>query len=115
MKKVVIFGFFLFLTNLVLGQNKNAETLTIKTKIYCDHCLKCESCGGNLNVALKKVWGLKKISINPQNHNIVVVYKPNKTNPEQIRKAIAQAGFDADEVKATAEAYSKLDACCKKK
>ncbi|OJV50377.1 MAG: hypothetical protein BGO31_13470 [Bacteroidetes bacterium 43-16] len=38
-----------------------------------------------------------------------------RTNPEQIKQAIAAAGFDADEVKATADAYEKLDGCCKAK
>ena len=31
-----------------------------------------------------------------------------------IRKAIAEAGFDADDVKATKVGYDGLDACCKK-
>jgi len=32
-----------------------------------------------------------------------------------IRNSGAAAGFDADEVKATADAYEKLDGCCKAK
>ncbi len=117
MKKTTFFSLFFILTfgtGFAFGQSKNAETMTIKTKIDCDHCLKCESCGGRLNAALKEVWGIKRIKIDPQANSIMVVYKPSKTNPTQIKKAISEAGYDADEVKALPDAYLKLDECCKK-
>jgi Heavy-metal-associated domain. len=55
------------------------------------------------------------VKVDPKTNTITVTYSSDKTNPEQIKKAIAAAGFDADEVKATAEAYEKLDGCCKAK
>lgn len=92
------------------------ETITIKTTIYCNHCLRCESCGMNINNTIKEiVSGVSKVRIDPSNHTIMVTYKTEKTNPAEIRNAIAAAGFDADSVKASPDGYAKLDACCKVK
>ncbi len=40
-------------------------------------------------------------------------YLRDKTTVDEIRKAIAATGYDADHVKAVPAAYQKLDACCK--
>ena len=45
---------------------------------------------------------------------ITVNYNPKKTDPDKIKKAITQAGYDADDLPADLKAYDKLDACCKK-
>ncbi len=91
-------------------------TLTVKTSIACDHCLQCSSCGQNINDKIRDTEkGIRKVKIDPKANTITVTYAPGKTNPERIKKAIAAAGFDADEVKARAEAYEQLDGCCKAK
>lgn len=91
-------------------------TLTVKTSIACDHCLQCSSCGQNINDKIRDTEkGIRKVKVDPKTNTITVTYSSDKTNPEQIKKAIAAAGFDADEVKATADAYEKLDGCCKAK
>jgi copper chaperone CopZ len=94
------------------AQSSKKETLIIKTKIYCDHCMKCGSCAGRMNLALKKYPGVSKIDIAPESNTITVVYNPKKTTPDKIRKSISDAGFDADDVKANPEAVTKLDDCC---
>jgi hypothetical protein len=43
-----------------------------------------------------------------------VTFVAERTNVENIKAAIANAGYDADDVKADAEAYKKLPKCCKK-
>jgi copper chaperone CopZ len=117
MKKLLFLSLFLFGFMAVVSAQKppKSETLTIKTRIYCDHCLKCGSCAGKMNLALRKYPGVKKININPEANTITVVYNPKKTNPEKIRKSISDAGFDADEVKANPTAVEALDECCKAK
>ena len=91
------------------------DTIVIKTKIYCDHCKDCESCGTRLEEALMYTKGVKHMEINEEEMTITVVYKPKKVTPDEIRKVIAKAGYDADDVKADPEGYKKLDGCCKKK
>lgn len=105
---------FLLLALNGLAQNAKTATIVIKTKIYCDHCLQCNSCGHNLNDAINKNKGIKMITINPKSNTIEVIYNPQKTTPEKIRTAIVQSGFDADELKADATKQNQLDGCCKK-
>jgi hypothetical protein len=38
----------------------------------------------------------------------------DRTNLDNIKTAIANAGYDAEEIKAAKDAYDKLPACCKK-
>jgi len=101
MKKLFSLLILSLLLNPVFAKDKQSDTLIVKTKIYCDHCLTCTSCGANIKKSIKKNKGIKKVSINPE------------TNADTIRKAITEAGFDADELKATADGYAKLDGCCK--
>ncbi len=110
----------LFLLLLVLGitgaarAQEKTGTIEIKTSIYCDHCKECESCSSRLEDAVYAVKGVRRVDVNDKSMTIQVAYNPKKTDPEQIRKTITTAGYDADDMKADPEAYRKLDDCCKK-
>jgi hypothetical protein len=43
-----------------------------------------------------------------------VTYLTERTNIENIKTAIANVGYDADDVTANEESYKKLPTCCKK-
>lgn len=111
MKQFLITFLFLFVMGSSFAQTK--ETIVIKTTIHCDHCLDCESCGNRISAAIRKTKGIHKVKINPNKNTISVTFNPEKTNPEKIKIAIAEVGFDADEVKAAPGGYAKLDGCCK--
>ena len=113
MKKLVGLFILLFAFQFSNAQNSKKETLVVSSSIVCDHCLECESCSGNIYKSMTEVEGVTDVKINQEENTIAVTYKPTKTNPEAIKKAISNSGFDADEVKATPEAYAKLDGCCK--
>lgn len=107
---------FLFSFSELYAQSPSKQVLRVETKIYCDHCLDCESCDENIFNrvhALNK--GITKIRVKPAENAIYITYKPQKTNPQAIRQSISMAGFDADDLPADAEAQQKLDACCKPK
>lgn len=114
MKKFLCVAIFTFLLNASFAQNPKKETITIKTEISCDHCVKCGSCGANIYDAIYENRGIRKVKINPEDNTITVTYKSSKISAEEIKRSIAAVGFDADEMSADATAYSKLDACCKK-
>jgi cation transport ATPase len=95
------------------GQSKVA-TINVKASIYCDHCHQCESCWSRMENAVYMEKGIKRVDLDEETKTLKVVYLPSKTSPEKIRKAISRVGFDADDVKADAKAYEKLDPCCKK-
>lgn len=95
-------------------KSKSIKTTDIKTKIYCDHCKICESCGGRILKELYNESGIKNTEVNSKNNTITVVYDERKISLPAIRQKIAKLGFDADEVPADPEAVAKLDECCKK-
>jgi mercuric ion binding protein len=103
------------LTTAAFANNAGTATITIKTQIYCDHCLQCGSCGANINDQVREHnKGIKKVKVDAKSNTITVQYDAAKTNAEQIRDAIANAGYDADDKKANPDAVAKLDGCCKK-
>lgn len=116
MKNCIAILFIVFLSSLSAfsQKGKTMDTLFVKTQIYCDHCLKCGSCAGNINVAMASLYGIKKVQIQPEQKRIVVIYNPSKTTPDKIRESISSAGYDADHILAKAEAVAKLDGCCRK-
>ncbi len=113
MKHIIL---FLLLTVATISAKAQSKVLTvnIKSSIYCDHCQECPSCGKRLENAVYGLKGIKRLDIDEKEKTLVVVYNSEKTNPEEIRKAITKVGFDADDMKANPEAYASLDDCCKK-
>ena len=59
--------------------------------------------------------GVKMYELDDQKMTITVYYNPKKTDLAAIKTGISKLGYDADDVKADAAGYDKLDECCKKK
>lgn len=114
MKKLILIIILAVAANTTFAQTTNKQTITIKTKIYCDHCKKCESCGGRIDRELPFIKGLTDYKFDEKANTITVTYNTRITTPEDIRFAIAKIGFDADEVKANQKAVAKFDDCCLK-
>ena len=118
MKKFLkVIAFICLLTSPVLSSaqdGKKNQKAVIKTNIYCDHCKQCETCGKSFQSELLKVKGLKMMELDEIAMTITVFYDTRKTDLQSIKTAIANLGYDADEVNANPAAYDKLDNCCKK-
>jgi len=113
MRKLFALSFFLLALAPGLRAQNKVATVHIKTKIACDHCKLCESCGKRIEDALYDRKGVKRVDVDEKKMEIVVVYQTAKITPAQIRETIAANGYDADEQKATAESVARLDACCR--
>ncbi|HEX8562677.1 MAG TPA: heavy metal-associated domain-containing protein [Flavobacterium sp.] len=92
---------------------KTVRTILIQTKIACDHCKVCETCGGLLERTLIKEKGIQMITLDQDAMTIKVIYNSRKTSPELIKEAISKLGYDADDVKAQPDAVARLDGCCR--
>ncbi len=93
----------------VSAQQKKPITVTINTPtVQCDMCKK------KIEDYLKYEDGVTKVVVNPKQKKTVVTYLTDRTNLENIKTAIANVGYDAEEIKAAKDAYDKLPACCKK-
>jgi len=109
-KAIILFNIlamFILFTTPAIAQDKT-ETIYVKTSATCDMCKETIE----KYVAFEK--GVKKISVDVSTKIATIVYNPQKTTPEKVRRAIAKSGYDADDVKADPKAYNKLDECCKK-
>ncbi len=114
MKKIIFTLLLAVISTSLLAKSSDIQTIVVKTQIFCDHCLQCGSCGNNININVRSNKGIKKVKIDDKENTITVDYDANKTNPENIRKTINNAGYDADDMKAPAESVAKLDGCCLK-
>ena len=94
----------------VMGQTKSVQILTIKTPEIL-----CEKCKLQVETYLKRHDGLLETNINYRKGETRVKFLSDRTDIEQLKTAIANCGFDADDVLADPEAYRKLPISCKKK
>ena len=106
---------FVFLFSVLFAFSSNAQDnkktpieLKIKTSAVCDMCIT------TIEKAMAYEKGVKTFKLDVDSKILTVTYLPNKTTPEKIRKAVSEAGYDADDLPADAKAYEKLDKCCKK-
>jgi copper chaperone CopZ len=91
------------------AQQKKPITVTINTPT-----VQCDMCKNKIEDYLKYEEGLTKVVVNPKQKKTIVTYLTDRTNLENIKTAIANVGYDAEEIKAAKDAYDKLPACCKK-
>lgn len=97
---------FLFIASVSFAQ-KNTE-VKIKTTAECEMCKK------SIETTVYKIKGVKKVTVDITTKEATVIYNPNKTSVEEIKKAIVALGYDADDMKANVKAYKALPDCCKK-
>jgi cation transport ATPase len=104
-KKYQFAFYFLLITNLAFAQT---DTVMIHTSAIC------KQCKASIEKTLNFEKGVQHADLNVSNKVVTVIYKTNKTNPEKLRLAITNIGYDADSLKADPKAYDKLHSCCKK-
>lgn len=91
------------------SQTKAQQTAKISTPNVL-----CEECKKRLTTYLDRYDGIQYLNINFRRGDITVKYLTDRIDIEQIKTAIANAGYDADDVTASEEAYKKLPKSCKK-
>lgn len=110
MKKIALSGIVAILVffSATTVKAQTASEIKITTSAVCKSCKK------TIEKALTAEKGVLKSSLDVPTKIVTVNYDPAITNPDKIRLAISNAGYDADAVKANPKAYKKLDDCCKK-
>jgi len=105
---LTLFSFLMLVAITAFSQDKKNGEIKIKTSAVCSKCK------DRIEQGLAFERGIKDVSLDVDTKIATVKYNPNKTTPDDIRKAISKLGYDADEVPADKAAYNKLPACCKK-
>jgi periplasmic mercuric ion binding protein len=97
------------ISSLSFGQTKAVLTAKIKTPT-----VQCWVCKEKIETYLKRYDGVASVVVNVKKKETVVKYLTDRTDIEQIKAAIANAGYDADDVTANPDSYKRLPKCCKK-
>ena len=85
------------------------ETATISVPT-----VQCEECKDRIEKYLTREDGVTQVKVDYKKKTCKVTYYWDRTTIENIKTAIANTGYDADDVTADAEAYKRLPTCCKK-
>ena len=113
MKKVqllflLVTGFCL-VTKAQVVRKGGVETATIKTPT-----VQCEECKKRIEDYVSREQGVQKVNVDYKHKITKVTYLVDRTSVENVKTAIANAGYDADDVTADPDAYKRLPTCCKK-
>jgi mercuric ion binding protein len=106
MKQLIIIVTIL-LTGIIKGFSLT-DTLLVKTSAQCETCKK------TIEEYMSFEKGIKKTELDLDTKILMVIYNPDKTNPDKIKTAITKSGYDADSLPADPKAYKRLPDCCKK-
>src|SRR5687768_6468400 len=88
---------------------KGIQTVTISTPT-----VQCGMCKQRIEKYMIREEGVHKVNVDYKAKKTKVTYYAERTNIENIKTAIANVGYDADDVTANEESYEKLPKCCKK-
>lgn len=107
---------FTLLVMLVCGMAWSAtaqqkKPVTVKVSIPT---VQCEQCKKRIENYMKHEEGITKVAVDYKRKTATVTYLADRTNVENIKTGIANAGYDADDVKANDDSYKALPTCCKK-
>lgn len=97
----------LFLTS--YAQQKVTDKAVINTPT-----VQCDMCKEKIENFLAHQYGITSVKVNIKKKTTTVTWITDRTNIEVIKTAIANAGYDADDVTADETAYKRLPKCCKK-
>lgn len=90
-------------------KKKGVQTVTISTPT-----VQCGMCKKRIESYMIREDGVQKVDVNYKTKKTKVTYVAERTNVENIKTAIANVGYDADDITANEESYKKLPGCCKK-
>lgn len=115
MKKIIPFVVAILAMNFSFAQEqtkKKTETVVIQTRSNCKEDA-CEEYKGIIENTVNYMKGVVFAEFDSATRKVTVKYKTKVVTAQQIRQKIADAGYDADDVKATKESTEKLPICCK--
>ena len=107
MKKYFLMLLVAAISMTTFAQTSKKETATIQTNGVCGQCKNL------FDANIPYLKGVTDYSYDQATAKMTVSYNPQKTTIDEIRKAISNLGYNADNVKADTKAREKLPACCR--
>ncbi|MDP4264545.1 MAG: cation transporter [Bacteroidota bacterium] len=110
MKKILILSLAMAgFASMGMAQVKTVETAKIKTPNAL-----CDACKMRIESYLRRYDGVVFIDVNYRKGITTVKWLTDRIDIEQIKTAISNVGYDADDVLANEDAYKRLPKTCKK-
>lgn len=75
--------------------------------------VQCEACKTRIENHLIHEDGISSVKADYRKHTVTVVWYTDRTNIENIKTALANMGYDADNVTADPDAYKRLPVTCR--
>jgi copper chaperone CopZ len=92
----------------------SAQVKAVQTAKISTPTVQCEMCKKKIETYLNRYDGVQTINVNVKRKETTVKYITDRINEEEIKTAIANAGYDAGDVAANPDSYQRLPKCCKK-
>ncbi|MEO8414698.1 MAG: heavy-metal-associated domain-containing protein [Ginsengibacter sp.] len=89
------------------GQQKTIQKEVIQTP-----GVQCEACKTRIENRLVHEYGVSSVKTDVRRHTATVSWYTDRTNIENIKTALANMGYDADDVTADPDAYKRLPVTC---
>jgi cation transport ATPase len=107
MKNIII---ILLLTLGISAQAQQKQNKNAKYDVEVNG--NCEQCKKRIEKAAFSVPGVKSAVWHTDDHILHLILNEEKSSLADVKKAVAKAGHDTDEVKSTKEDYNRLHSCC---
>jgi mercuric ion binding protein len=115
LQKISLLTFVLALFSFVQINAQTAPATTKTSVVKIKTSGECDMCKKKIEAEVGKMSGVKKAELDVDSKILTVEYNAKRTSPDKIRKALANIGYDADDVKANNRAQKELPACCRPK
>lgn len=92
----------------------NAQTKSVLSTKISTPTVQCESCKKRIETYLNRYDGITYVNVNVKKKETTVKYITDRVNEEEIKTAISNAGYDANDVPANPDSYKRLPQCCQK-
>ena len=110
MKKIIV----TLIASVILGMTVFSQTKAVASATIKTPNALCQLCKDRIETYLKRYDGVLEINVNYHKGETKVKYVTDRINIEEIKTAIANCGYDADDIPATEDAYKRLPKTCKK-
>ena len=92
----------------------SAQQKTTKKVVINTPSVQCEMCKDRIEKYMSREPGIVSVKVDYKKKTTTVSYLTDRNDIEQVKTAIANIGYDADDVTAEEGSYAKLPKCCKK-
>jgi len=120
MKKIILS--VLTLSSMLVGTNSSKAFTSIENITVINHDDKktdtfkvygnCGMCEKTIEGALKNIKGIDRADWDKETKIMEVVYHTHDISLDDIKKKIAEVGYDTEEYRASEKVYNNLPGCC---